>query len=160
MNGTTRRILVVFTIALLPVPLAAPIARAAEALDGNVLGAAKAAAVSAAEPQIVVPQVEKMPRAPHPLHLIDWKKTARDYYIVLFDPALKGVGLPAVNLALDRKHFGFDGYLIPQRARDPRGEAHALPSLSLRGQAVPIRGPATLAAHRPLSAHRRGWRPG
>jgi len=125
MNGTTRRILIAFTAALLPVPLAAPIAHAADALDGNFLGVAQAAATIAAEPQIVVPRVEKMPRAPHPLHLIDWKKTARNYYIVLFDPELKGVGLPAVNLALDRKHFGFDGYLIPQRPREPRGEAHA-----------------------------------
>jgi hypothetical protein len=77
------------------------------------------------EPQIVVARVEKMPRVPRPLHIMDWKKAARDYYTVLFNPDLKGVGLPAVNLAADRKHFGFDSYLKPQRRRDPRGEAQA-----------------------------------
>jgi hypothetical protein len=125
MKRTIRLALIAFATVLLLTPLAAPIAHAADALYGNFLGAAKAVATIAAEPQIVVQRVEKMPRAPHPLHVIDWKKTARDYYIVLFDPELKGVGLPAVNLALDRKHFGFDGYLMPQRSRDSRGEAHA-----------------------------------
>jgi hypothetical protein len=75
------------------------------------------------EPQIVVARVEKMPRVPQPLHIIDWKKTARDYYAVLFNPNCKGVGLPAVNLAPDRQHFGFDGNLKPERRREPRGEA-------------------------------------
>ena len=44
MNRMTRRILVSFTAALLVVPLAAAIARAADALDENCLGPAKAAA--------------------------------------------------------------------------------------------------------------------
>jgi hypothetical protein len=78
-----------------------------------------------AEPQLVVARVEKMARVPQPLHIMDWKKTARDYYSVVFNPEAKGFGLPAVNLAPDRKHFGFDGYLQPERRRDPRGEAHA-----------------------------------
>ncbi len=78
-----------------------------------------------AEPQLVVARVEKMARVPQPLHIMDWKKTARDYYSVVFNPDAKGSGLPAVNLAPDRQHFGFDGYLGPQRRRDPRGEAHA-----------------------------------
>jgi len=81
------------------------------------------------EPQIVIARVEEMPRLPLPLHIIDWKKTARDYYTTLFNPDLQGVGLPAVNLAPltapDHRHFSFDAYLQPQRRRDPRGEAHA-----------------------------------
>ena len=81
--------------------------------------------VAPVEPQIVVARVERMPRVPQPLHIIDWKKTARDYYAALFNPDCRGVGLPAVNLAPDRTHFGFDGHLKPQRSRDPRGEAHA-----------------------------------
>ena len=72
------------------------------------------------EPQIVVARVEKMPRVPQPLHIMDWKKAAREYYTVLFNPDLKGVGLPAVNLAADRKHFGFDSYLKPPT---PQGSA-------------------------------------
>ena len=32
-----------------------------------------------AEPQLVVARVEKMARVPQPLHIMDWKKTARDY---------------------------------------------------------------------------------
>lgn len=79
----------------------------------------------AAEPQIAVARVEQMPRVPEPLHLIDWKKTAREYYTVLFNPQLKGPGLPAVNLSDDRKHFGFDSYLVAQRSRRPTGEAQA-----------------------------------
>lgn len=46
----------------------------------------------AGEPQIVVARVEQMPRVPQRLHIIDWKKTARDYYTVLFNPECKGVG--------------------------------------------------------------------
>jgi hypothetical protein len=79
----------------------------------------------AAEPQLEIAKVEEMPRVPEPLHLIDWKKTAREYYTVLFNPELKGLGLPAVNLSTDRKHFGFGSYLVAQRQRDPSGEAHA-----------------------------------
>jgi len=79
----------------------------------------------AVESQLVVARVEAMPRVPQPLHLIDWQKTARQYYAVLFNPDLKGAGLPAVNLSADRKHFGFDGYLVAQRQRETRGEAHA-----------------------------------
>ena len=44
MNGMTRRILVSFTVALLLATLAAPITRAADTLDDNFLGPAKAAA--------------------------------------------------------------------------------------------------------------------
>lgn len=75
--------------------------------------------------QIVVSRVEKMPRLPQPLHVLDWKQTARAYYTVFFDPDAKGTGLPAVQLEADRKHFGVDAYLAPDRRRDPRGEAHA-----------------------------------
>lgn len=77
------------------------------------------------EPQILVLRVEKMARVPEPLHIIDWKKTACAYYGILFDPGIIGTGLPAVNLAPDRMHFGFDSYLQSQRRREPRGEAHA-----------------------------------
>ena len=95
-------------------------------LGAGLLAANALALASApAERQLVIARVEKMPRVPEPLHVIDWKKTARDYYTVLFNPGLQGVGLPAVTLAPDHKHFGFDGYLTPQRSRDPRGEAHA-----------------------------------
>lgn len=80
---------------------------------------------AAAEPQIVVARVEKMPRLPQPLKLIDWREMARRYYRVVFDSRAEGPGLPAVNLAADGKHFGFDPYLVPERSRDPRGEAHA-----------------------------------
>jgi hypothetical protein len=84
-----------------------------------------AQAIAPVESQVVVARVDKMARVPQPLHIIDWKKTARDYYTVLFNPDLKGVGFPVVNLASDAKHFGFDPYLKPQRRRDPRGEAHS-----------------------------------
>ena len=79
----------------------------------------------AAEPQFAVACVEKMPRLPQPLHLIDWREAARRYYRVAFDPRAEGPGLPAVNLSADGGHFGFDPYLVPDRRRDARGEAHA-----------------------------------
>ena len=78
-----------------------------------------------AEPQLVVPRVEQMARVPQPLHILDWKKTARDYYALLFNPEAQGHGLPAVTLAPDRKHFDFDAYLQTTRQRETRGEAHA-----------------------------------
>lgn len=90
-----------------------------------VLVACLHSAAAAPAPQMVVARVEKMPRLPEPLHVIDWKQASRDYYKALFDPELKGTGLPAVNLASDRKHFGFDAYLRSDRRRDPRGEAQA-----------------------------------
>ena len=78
-----------------------------------------------AEEQLVVARVEKMPRVPQPLHVLDWNKTARAYYTVFFDPGAEGEGLPAVQVDADRKHFGVDAYLASDRRRDPRGEAHA-----------------------------------
>lgn len=80
---------------------------------------------AAATPQIKVRRVESMPRLPAPLSVIDWRDTARRYYEVAFDPRAEGTGLPAVTLAADGRHFGFDPYLIPERKRDSRGEAHA-----------------------------------
>ena len=92
--------------------------RAADAL-------AVAAPPVAAEPQLVVARVEKMPPLPEPLRVIDWRETARRYYQLVFDPRADGPGLPAVTLAADERHFGFDPYLAPGRKRDARGEAHA-----------------------------------
>ena len=89
------------------------------------VAAGAAEAVWAAEAQLAVARVERMPPLPAPLHVIDWRETARRYYRVAFDPDAEGQGLPVVNLAADRGHFGFDPYLVPERKRDPRGEAHA-----------------------------------
>jgi hypothetical protein len=75
---------------------------------------------SAAEPQLDIPWVEQMPRVPQPLHVIDWKQVARDYYQVVFDPNATGPSLPAVDLSPDRKYFGFPAYLTPGRRPDPK----------------------------------------
>jgi hypothetical protein len=72
-------------------------------------------ATSAAEPQIDIPWVAKMPQLPHPLRIIDWKQTALDYYRLVFDPGAGGRNLPAVDLSADRRHFGFPAYLTPGR---------------------------------------------
>jgi hypothetical protein len=69
----------------------------------------------AAEPQIDIPWVAKMPRLPQPLHVIDWKQTAADYYRLAFDPSANGRNLPAVDVSGDRKHFGCPAYLTPGR---------------------------------------------
>lgn len=81
--------------------------------------------IVAAAPQAVSARVERMPRLPQPLNLIDWRETSRRYYRLAFDPRAEGPGLPAVTLSADGKHFGFDSYLTPDRKRDARGEAHA-----------------------------------
>ena len=76
-----------------------------------------------------VPWVEQMPRVPEPLHVIDWKETARDYYRLVFDPKAAGPGLPAVVVSDDGKSFAFPAYL--GRAREPRaGGGEAIACLS------------------------------
>lgn len=95
----------------------------AAAHAADVLAVAKP--IVADEPQVVSARVERMPRLPRPLNLIDWREASRRYYRLVFDPRAEGPGLPAVTLSADGKHFGFDPYLTPDRKRDPRGEAHA-----------------------------------
>jgi len=80
--------------------------------------------VGATEPQITIPWVEKMPRLPRPLHVLDWKQTAADYYRVAFDPKATGANLPAVAVSDDGVNFGFSAYLNPGRnMRQAKGEA-------------------------------------
>jgi hypothetical protein len=77
----------------------------------------------AAEAQIDIPWVEKMPRLPKPLHVIDWKRTAADYYRLVFDPAAAGPNLPAAEVSADRAGFAFPAYLTPGRKPNVDGEA-------------------------------------
>ncbi len=82
---------------------------------------AACATVAAAEPQASIAWVEKMPGVPQPLHILDWRLTASNYYRLVFDPAARGPGLPAVALTSDRSRFGFPAYLNPGRKPDPTG---------------------------------------
>lgn len=82
---------------------------------GIVLQAAPRAGAGAAEPQVSIPWVEQMPRVPRPLHVIDWKQAAADYYRLVFDPAAKGANLPAVDVSADGSSFAFPAYLSPRR---------------------------------------------
>ena len=83
-----------------------------------------AGSVAAAEPQVCIPWVEQMPRFPEPLHVIDWKQTAADYYRLIFDPAARGTNLPAVDVSKDGTSFAFPAYLTPARHHAPdTGEA-------------------------------------
>jgi hypothetical protein len=97
--------------------------------------AGMAVSAIAAEPQIDVPWVQAISRMPQPLHVIDWKQTAKDYYRVVFDPAAKGKNLPAVNLAPGGKYFGFPPYLAPGRkSATDNGEAIACLSAVIGAQ--------------------------
>jgi hypothetical protein len=74
-----------------------------------------------AEPQVSIPWVEQMPRVPDPLHVIDWRQTAVDYYRVVFNPAAAGANLPAVDVSPDKTSFAFPAYLTPGRKRAVSG---------------------------------------
>lgn len=81
----------------------------------GLLTLAAASIAVAAEPQVSVPWVEQMPRVPEPLHVIDWKRTASDYYQLAFDPEARGTNLPAVDVSKDGTSFAFPAYLTPGR---------------------------------------------
>jgi hypothetical protein len=89
-----------------------------------IMAADLAGSANAAESQIDIPWVQNIARLPRPLHVIDWKQTAADYYRLVFDPAATGGNLPAVDLSTDGRYFGFPPYLTPDRKPAPeRGEA-------------------------------------
>lgn len=74
--------------------------------------------------QISIPWVEKMPRMPQPLHIIDWKQIAVDYYHLVFDSFASGRNLPVVDISADGTSFGFGPYVSPNRKPAPKnGEA-------------------------------------
>ena len=75
----------------------------------------------AAQTQIDIPWVDKMPRLPKPLHVIDWKQAAADYYRLVFDPSAIGRNLPAVEVSVDRAGFAFPAYLTPGRKPSVNG---------------------------------------
>lgn len=64
----------------------------------------------ASEPLVAVSIADGMHRLPNPLHLINWKQDATDYYRMIFDPNATGACFPAVAVS-GGTAFGFKGYL-------------------------------------------------
>jgi hypothetical protein len=64
------------------------------------------AAAASPVPQIVIPQIEKMPKVPHPFKIRDWKQVTRDWDALAFDLDAKGQYMPLVWI--DRSHINFD----------------------------------------------------